>query len=132
MLVEETRIEVEDPVAYDVKAEVPGLDHAGVDRADGDLVCVVAVHRHGPVTEHEVVVDERPQRLVPVEEDAVQVVRLALVPGERRREVDDRGNGPVLDGGRFQPESAVGRLQRDPHDRPARRGVEPGRAIAVR
>ena len=45
MLVEEPRVECEDPVADDVEAEVPGLDHAGVDRPDGDLVDAVAADR---------------------------------------------------------------------------------------
>src|SRR5207244_4066767 len=42
VLVEEADIEVEDPLADDVEAEVAGLDHAGVDRADGDLIVVLA------------------------------------------------------------------------------------------
>ena len=42
VLVEEACVEVEDSVADDVEAEVPGLDHAGMDRSDGDLVGVVA------------------------------------------------------------------------------------------
>ena len=48
VLVEEPRVEVEDPVADDVEAEVARLDHAGVDRPDRDLVGVVAAHGHGP------------------------------------------------------------------------------------
>ena len=40
--------------------------------------------------EGDVVVDERPQRLVAVEADAVEVVRLPLVPPRRGGEVDDR------------------------------------------
>ena len=91
MLVEEPRVEVEDPLADDVEAEVPRLDHAGVDRADGDLVGVVG---RAPASVQrasvEVVLDERPQRLVAVEADAVEVVRLALVPAGRGDEVDDR------------------------------------------
>ena len=65
VLVEEARVEVEDPVADDVEAEVAGLDHAGVDRPDGDLVGVV---RREPGRSSRraasVVVDERAQRLV--------------------------------------------------------------------
>ena len=58
VLVEEPGVEVEDQVADDVEAKVAGLDHAGVDRADRDLVGVVAAHRHGPGGEIEVVVDQ--------------------------------------------------------------------------
>ena len=46
VLVEELRVEVEDAVADEMEAEVAGLDHAGVDRPDRDLVGVVAAHRH--------------------------------------------------------------------------------------
>ena len=98
MLVEEPRVEVEDAVADDVEAEVARLDHARVDRPDRDLVGVVAAHGHRPAVERGFVVDERPQRLVAVEADAVEVGRLALVPAGRRGEVDDRGHGAVLDG----------------------------------
>ena len=96
VLVEEAGVEMEDPLADDVEAEVPGLDHAGVDRPDRDLVGVVALHRHGPAGEIEVVVDERPQRLVPLEADAVEVERLPLVPAGRRSEVDDRRHAAGL------------------------------------
>ena len=48
VLVEEARVEVEDPVADDMEAEVPGLDHARVDRADRDLVRVVSLDRNRP------------------------------------------------------------------------------------
>ena len=119
MLVEETRVEVEDPVADDVEAEVAGLDHAGVDRPDGDLVRVVAAHRHRPVGELEVVVDERAQRLVAVEADAVEVVRLALVPAGGGREVDDRRRRSLARRGRLEPERAVGRDEQRADDRPA-------------
>ena len=65
VLVEEPGVEVEDPVADDVEAEVAGLDHAGVDRPDRDLVRVVAAHAaRSSGRAVEVVVDERPQRLV--------------------------------------------------------------------
>ena len=84
MLVEEARVEVQDPLADDVEAEVAGLDHAGVDRPYRDLVRVVAADRDGPAVEHEVVVDERTQRLVAGEVDAVQVVGLPLVPAGGR------------------------------------------------
>ena len=36
MLVEQPHVEMKDAVADDVEAEVAGLDHAGVDRPDGD------------------------------------------------------------------------------------------------
>ena len=45
VLVEEPGVDVEDQVADDVEPEVARLDHAGVDRADGDLVRVGAAHR---------------------------------------------------------------------------------------
>ena len=43
-------------------------------------------------------VDERAQRLVAVEADAVQVVRLALGPLRGGREVDDARHAPVAHG----------------------------------
>ncbi len=52
----------------------------------------------------DVVIDERPQRLVPVEADAVEVVRLALVPAGGRGEVDDRRHRVVLGGNALDPE----------------------------
>ena len=48
VLVEEARVHHEDPLADDVEAEVAGLDHAGVDRPDGDLVDAVAADRCHP------------------------------------------------------------------------------------
>ena len=87
MLVEEPRVEVEDAFADDVEAEVAGLDHAGVDRADGDLVA--SSPWTGTVQPRAVVVDERAQRLVAVEH-AVESWGLALVPAGGRHEVDDR------------------------------------------
>ena len=109
MLVEEPDVEVQDAVADDAEAEVAGLDHAGVDRPDRDLVRVVAAHANGPAVERRVVVDERPQRLVPVEADAVEVGRLALVPAGRRREVDDRRHAAVARLDRLEPRRAVRR-----------------------
>ena len=99
MLVEETCVEVQDLLAHEVEAEVPRLDHPGVDRANRHLVCVTALHRHGPACYLEIVVDERAHRLVPLEAHAVEIVRLALVPVRRRDEVDDRryGAGGALD-----------------------------------
>ncbi len=43
MLVAERDLEVEDVLAVALEAEVPRLDDAGVDRADGDLVDLVAL-----------------------------------------------------------------------------------------
>ena len=48
MFVEEPRVEMQDPLADDVEAEVTGLDHARVDRTDGDLIGVAAANRDGP------------------------------------------------------------------------------------
>ena len=107
VLVEEPDVEVQDAVADDVEAEVAGLDHAGVDRADGDLVGVVAVDGHGPARELGRVLDERAQRLVAVEDDAVQVVGLALGPLRGRREVDDARHAPVAGGDALDVERAV-------------------------
>ena len=90
MLVEEARVEVEDPLADQVEAEVPRLDHACVDRANGNLVGVATLHRHRPAADVEIVLDERTERLVTVERNGVEVVRLPLVPVRRGDEVDDR------------------------------------------
>ena len=49
------------------KPEVARLDHAGMDRADRDLVGVRAVDGDGPAREVAGVVDQRAQRLVAVE-----------------------------------------------------------------
>ena len=59
VLIEEPRVEMEDQVADDVEAEVAGFDDACVDRADRDLVGVVAAHRHRPGGEIEIVLDQR-------------------------------------------------------------------------
>ena len=72
------------------KRKCPDSITPGVDRPDRDLVGVVAGDRApSSARASRVVVDERPQRLVAVEADAVEVVRLALVPAGRRSEVDD-------------------------------------------
>ena len=44
MLIAERYLQVEDPLAVALEAEVPGLDHAGVHGAYGDLVHAVAFH----------------------------------------------------------------------------------------
>ena len=95
VLVEEPRVEVEDLLAHEVEAEVPRLDHAGVDRPHRHLVRIAALHRHRPARDVEVVLDEWAHRLVAVEANAVEVVRLPLVPVRRGDEVDDRRNGAV-------------------------------------
>ena len=132
VLVEETRVEVEDPVPDDVEAEVAGLDHAGVDRPDRHLVRVLAAHGNHPVGEHEVVVDQRPKRLVAVEADPVEVVRLPFVPPRGGRDVDDRRRRSSLGADRLEQDRAVGREEHRVHDRPAVRGVQPREAVAVR
>ena len=90
MLVEEAHVDVEDPVADDPEAEVAQLDHTGVDRPDRDLHGVVSAHAHRPAVERRIVVEQQPERLVPVEADAVDVGRLALVPARGGDEVDER------------------------------------------
>ena len=91
MLVEQTRVDVQDQVTDDVEAEVAGLDHAGVDRPDRDLIRI-GPRRLWRIGEGHFVVDERPQRLVAVEPHAVKVMGFALVPSGGRGEVDDRRN----------------------------------------
>ena len=88
-LVEQLHVEVQDPLADDVEAEVPGLDHAGMNRPDGDLVGVVTGDRNGPGIERRAVIDQWPQRFVADEPHAVEVGGFALVPGRRRDLVDD-------------------------------------------
>ena len=51
---------------------------------------------------------ERPQRLVTVEADAVEVVRLALGPLRGRRDVDDARNPPAGRGRRLEPNAPSG------------------------
>ncbi len=81
VLVEEAGVEMDDALADRVEAEMARLDDARVDGADGDLVDVVSRHGRGPRVETARVVHEGPQGLVAGEVDAVEVVRLALVPG---------------------------------------------------
>src|SRR5665213_1787114 len=57
VLVKEARIDVQDAVAHNMEAEVPGLDHAGMDRPDRDLVGVVAVYGNGPAIERRIVIE---------------------------------------------------------------------------
>ncbi len=132
VLVEEPRVEVQDALADDVEPEVTGLDDPGVDRPDGDLVGIAAADRHRPAVELEVVVDERPQRLVPREGDAMEIVRLALVPAGGRDEVDDRRNTPSLHDDGLEP-SGPRRVGEQRADAGAVRGrVEAREAPALR
>ena len=89
VLVEEPEVEVQDPLADDVEAKVPGLDDPGVDRADRHLVGIVAADWHRPLVEVAGMGDERSHRVVPGKAPAVDVVRLTLVPLGRRDEVDE-------------------------------------------
>ena len=47
VFVEQTRVDVQDQVTDDVEAEVAGLDHAGVDRPDRDLIRIRPAHGCG-------------------------------------------------------------------------------------
>ena len=79
---------MQDPLADDVEAEVPGLDDAGVDRADRDLVDAVPVDRRGPGRRSCGWATSARSGSWPAKREAVQVVRLALVPVRGRHEVD--------------------------------------------
>ena len=63
-LVEQLHVEVQDPLADDVESKVPGFDHAGMNRPDGDLVGVVTGDRNGPGIERRAVIHQWPQRFV--------------------------------------------------------------------
>ena len=67
VFVEEPRVDVQDPFSDHVEAKVSRLDHAGVDRSDRHLVCVIAANGDRPVRELEIVLDERSLRFVAVE-----------------------------------------------------------------
>ena len=103
VLVEQAGVHREDALADDVEAEVPGLDHAGVDRADGDLVHAVAAHGSHPLRGVVGVRCEGAHRLVAGELEAVEVVGLALIPARGLDEVDDALD---LAGGRVAREDA--------------------------
>ncbi len=105
VLVEEPHVDVQDQVADDVEPEVARLDHAGVDRPDRDLVGVGAVHGcHEPRLRSDVVVDERPERLVPVEadrrRDRAPPARPSRRPGARSTIV---GTAPSVDAAGLEP-----------------------------
>ena len=95
VLVEQANIEVQNAIADHVQAEVAGLDHAGMDRADRDLVGVRAVDGDSPGREVAGVVGERAQGLVAVEAHAVQIVGLPFGPFRGRADVDD-GRGMAV------------------------------------
>ena len=95
VLVEQAGVQREDALADDVEAKVAGLDDARVDRADGDLVHALAMHGDHPRGRVLRVRDERAQRLVAVEVQPMEVVRLALVPIGGRQEVDDRRHAAI-------------------------------------
>ncbi len=104
---EESRVEVEDPLADRREAEVAGLDDPGVDRADRELVDALAVdlERHEAplgvgrpdvgrdvlaervVAARPALVEDEPTRVgVADRDDPEQVARLALVPVRGRDE----------------------------------------------
>ena len=122
MLVEEARVEVEDPLADDVEAEVPGLDDARVDRPDRHLVHAVAHDGGRPGVQVVGVRDQRAVRLVAVERDAVEVAGLPLVPlegGDEIREAGDRAVGRRA----AQQQRPVGRMGEAAHPRAPLSGV---------
>ena len=90
VLVEQPWVHCEDALADDVKAEVPGLDDPGVDRADSDLVDAVAGDRCHPQLGVLGMGCERAQRRVSRELQAVEVVGLALIPSGGLHEIDRR------------------------------------------
>ena len=132
VLVEEPRIDVENQVADDVEAKVARLDHAGVDRADGDLVRIGTAYRRREPGERRVVVDERAERLVTVETDAVQIVGLALVPARGGGDVDDRRHRAAGRVGAHEPKVACSRAEQRANDRgrALSRGVQPRKTPA--
>ena len=96
-LVEQTHVQVQDALADDVESKVPGLDDAGMNRADRNLVSVAADGRHRPLGKRRVMVEQRPHRLVPVEVQLVQVVGFALVPGHCRDRIHECLDAAVAD-----------------------------------
>ena len=132
VLVEEANIEVQDAIADHVEPEVARLDHAGMDRADRDLVGVGAVDGHGPGCEVAWVVDERAQRFVAVEAHAVQIVGLALGPLRGRADVDEARHAAVVDDDADAVERAVGPAEHGADDGPAGvgAGIQAGEAAA--
>ncbi len=76
-------------------------------------------------------VDERAERLVAVEADAVEVGGLALVPAGGGGEIDDRGHAPAVRRDRLEADRAV-RRRRAPCARARRRPTRAGRRSASR
>src|SRR5436190_1683202 len=78
-----------------MEPEVPRLDHAGVDRSDGDLVRVGAAHGRGEPGEGNLVVDQRSERLVTGDAVAVRhsgrVQRAQPSPGRSPSTIAESG-----------------------------------------
>ena len=90
VLVEQARVHREDALSDDVEAEVPGLDDAGVDRADRDLVDAVAAARGSSTARGRSGCAARARiGEWPANVEAVEVVGLALIPVGGLDEVDD-------------------------------------------
>ena len=89
MLVEEAGVHREDALSDDVEAEVPGLDDAGVDRPNRDLVDALSADGSHPLRGVLGVRCERAHRRVAGKREAVEVVGLALIPARGLDEVDD-------------------------------------------
>ena len=132
VLIEEARVEVEDAVAHHVEPEMPRLDDAGMDRPDHHLVGVTPLDRHRPAAELGVVVDERAKWLMAREADAVQVVRLALVPVRSPDQVDEGGNFTAAYFHCLDLNRAAGCGEQRAHERPIGGRVEPGKAASLR
>jgi hypothetical protein len=67
MLVEKANVEMEDLLAYDMKTKVTGLDDAGMDWANCNLIGIVPLHRYCPVIKRNSVVEQWAQWFVAVE-----------------------------------------------------------------
>ena len=94
VFVEQAQVEVQDALAHDGEAEVAGLDHAGVDRPDRDLMGVVALRGNRPCLRCRGMLQQSSQWLVPVKAQTVGVVCLALVPAGWDEQVDERVDRP--------------------------------------
>src|ERR1022692_67333 len=88
VLVEEAQVEMKDALPHDREAEVAGLDHPSMDRADRDLIGVVTVDRSRPRPRLDGMVDQWAQWLVSVKAQAIGIVRLTLIPLGRGEHVD--------------------------------------------
>ncbi len=117
-----------------MEAEVPGLDHPGVDRPDRDLVRRRrrALAPSSAASAGSWLTSGRSGSWPP-NADAVQVVRLALVPAGGRREVDDRSDDALVDrdalAARIVPSGAASRVRTT---RPVRARVQAGEARSPR